>query len=131
MGDHVPEPNDAREGFDDIEAEGSSEVDADLAERITNLNLPLACTDLKAGRMERSKAVRNIRGFRRKGRRTLLKDYLREHKIDVVLLQETIKQDFSDSELRSLEAGDKFFWPWLPANGQSGGMLIGAKDSSF
>nr|XP_051220218.1 uncharacterized protein LOC127337707 [Lolium perenne] len=70
----------------------------------------------------------NIRGFGRKGRRTLLKEYLRLHHIDVVLLQETIKQDFSDAELRSLEIGDKFFWDWLPASGQSGGMLIGVRD---
>jgi hypothetical protein len=48
-----------------------------------------------------------------------------------VILQETIKQDFTDLELRSLEVGDKFFWCWLPANGHSGGMLMGVRDSSF
>jgi exonuclease III len=73
----------------------------------------------------------NIRGFGRRGRRTLLKDYLRLHKIDIVCLQETIKQDFSEQELRSLEVGDKFFWCWLPANGHSGGMLLGLRDSVF
>jgi exonuclease III len=73
----------------------------------------------------------NIRGFGRRGRRTLLKDYLRIHKIDLVCLQETIKQDFTDQELRSLEVGDKFFWCWLPANGHSGGMLLGLRDSIF
>jgi exonuclease III len=73
----------------------------------------------------------NIRGFGRKGRQTLLKEYLRLHRIDVVLLQETIKQDFSDTELRSLEIGDKFFWDWLPASGQSGGMLNCVRDSMF
>jgi exonuclease III len=49
----------------------------------------------------------------------------------MVCLQETIKQDFTDQELRSLEVGDKFFWCWLPANGQSGGMLMGFTDSFF
>nr|XP_051208064.1 uncharacterized protein LOC127323999 [Lolium perenne] len=73
----------------------------------------------------------NIRGFGRRGRRTLLKEYLRLHRIDVVLLQETIKQDFTDAELASLEVGEKFFWSWLPANGQSGGMLLGVSDSLF
>jgi exonuclease III len=73
----------------------------------------------------------NIRGFGRRGRRTLLKEYLRLHRIDLVFLQETIKQDFMDTELRSLEVGDKFFWLWLPANGHSGGMLVGARDSIF
>jgi exonuclease III len=73
----------------------------------------------------------NIRGFGRRGRRTLLKDYLRLHRIDLVLLQETIKQDFTDAELASLEVGEKFFWSWLPANGHSGGMLLGVRDSMF
>jgi exonuclease III len=73
----------------------------------------------------------NIRGFARRGRRTLLTEYLRLHRIDLVLLQETIKQDFTDAELASLEVGDKFFWSWLPANGHSGGMLLGVRDSLF
>ncbi|KAK1616897.1 hypothetical protein QYE76_022414 [Lolium multiflorum] len=47
------------------------------------------------------------------------------------LSKETIKQDFTDAELASLEVGDKFFWSWLPANGQSGGMLLGVRDSLF
>ncbi|KAK1698474.1 hypothetical protein QYE76_015171 [Lolium multiflorum] len=45
--------------------------------------------------------------------------------------EETIKQDFTDVELRSLEVGENFFWAWLPANGHSGGMLIGVRDSVF
>jgi hypothetical protein len=62
---------------------------------------------------------------------TMLKDYLRIHKIDVVCLQETIKHDFMDQELRSLEVGEKFFWCWLPANGHSGGILLGFRDIMF
>ncbi|KAK1608743.1 hypothetical protein QYE76_032416 [Lolium multiflorum] len=53
-------------------------------------------------------------GVRRSGAPTLLKEYLRSHQIDVVCLQETVKQDFTDQELRSLEVGEKFFWSWLP-----------------
>jgi hypothetical protein len=30
-----------------------------------------------------------------------------------------------------LEVGDKFFWTWLPANGHSGGILVGFRDSVF
>jgi hypothetical protein len=62
----------------------------------------------------------NIRGFGVRGRRTLLKDYLRTHHIDIVCLQETIKQDFTDQELRSLEVGEKFIWWWLPATDTQG-----------
>jgi hypothetical protein len=46
-------------------------------------------------------------------------------------LQETIKRDFTDQELRSLEIGEKFIWCWLPAAGHSGGMLLGLRDSAF
>lgn len=73
----------------------------------------------------------NIRGFGVPGRRTLLKEYLRKHKIDVVCLQETIKDDFTDQELHGIEVGEKFFWSWLPANGHSGGLLMGVRDSLF
>ena len=73
----------------------------------------------------------NIRGFGRAGRRTLIKNLLREHRIDIVCLQETIKQDFTDVELQSLEVGEKFFWCWLPASGHSGGILLGLRDSAF
>jgi exonuclease III len=62
----------------------------------------------------------NIRGFGRRGRRTLFKEFLRKHRIDVVCLEETIKQDFTDLELRSLEVGEKFVCVWLPATGHSG-----------
>jgi hypothetical protein len=30
-----------------------------------------------------------------------------------------------------LEVEDKFFWSWLPANGHSGGILVGFRDSVF
>jgi hypothetical protein len=45
----------------------------------------------------------------------------------MVFLQERIKQDFTDAELRSLEVGEKFFWCWFSTNGHSGGMLIGVE----
>ena len=71
----------------------------------------------------------NMRGFGRRGRRTQLKEYLRRVKIDVIFLQETIRQDFADHELASLELGDQFHWFWLPAVGRSGGMLLGIRCS--
>jgi exonuclease III len=71
----------------------------------------------------------NIRGFGRSGRRTLLKDYLRSHKIDIVILQETIKHDFTTVELNSLDVGERFVWCWLAAQGHFGGMLVGCRDN--
>jgi hypothetical protein len=51
--------------------------------------------------------------------------------MDLIGLQETIKQDFSMAELRSLACGGQFVWNWLPATGHSGGMLLGFRDESF
>ena len=73
----------------------------------------------------------NMRGFGRKGRRTQLKDFLRRVRVDIICLQETLKTDFSDPELRSLEFGDRFHWCWLPVNGHSVGILLGVRDSTM
>jgi hypothetical protein len=52
---------------------------------------------------------------------------MKKEKIDIICLQETLKQDFADHELRSLEIGDRFHWSWLSASGHSSGMLLGFK----
>jgi hypothetical protein len=51
--------------------------------------------------------------------------------VDIIFLQEMTWQDFTLTELDSLEVGDKFFWSWLPANGHSGGILVGFRYSVF
>lgn len=65
--------------------------------------------------------IYNIRGFGRLGCRTQLRDYMAKERVDIIGLPETVKQDFSAAELRSLECGGLFAWDWVPANGQSGG----------
>lgn len=73
----------------------------------------------------------NMRGFGARGRCALLKDYLRKVKIDIIFLQETIRQSFTCAELDSLDPSDKFDWEWIPVNGQSGGMLLGVRTSTL
>ena len=73
----------------------------------------------------------NIRGFGQQGRLTQLKSYMRGNRVDILGLQETIKQDFSVSELRSLDGSGPFDWNWVPATGQSGGLLLGFREESF
>jgi exonuclease III len=75
--------------------------------------------------------IYNIRGFGAPGRRTQLKDYMRHHRVDVIGLQETIRQDFSMPDLRGLKRGGQFVWNWLPVVGHSGGMLLGFRDDKF
>jgi hypothetical protein len=73
----------------------------------------------------------NIRGFGQQGCRTQLKGFMRDHRMDILGLQETIKQDFSTAELHSLECGNPFVWNWVPAERHSGGMLLGFRDDCF
>jgi exonuclease III len=56
---------------------------------------------------------------------------MQQERIDILGLQETLRQDFSAAELRSLEQGGQFNWNWVPANGHSGGMLLGFRDECF
>jgi len=72
----------------------------------------------------------NIRGFGNEGRQRQLKEHLRREDVDIVGLQETIRQDFRPSELEGLSR-HKFAWNWLPASGHSGGILLGAKEETF
>ena len=69
-----------------------------------------------------------MRGLGQSGHRTQLKDYIILERLDIIFVQETIRQDFTDQELRNLEGGDKFLWSWLPARGHSGGCLLGIRD---
>lgn len=72
-----------------------------------------------------------MRGFRARGRRNQLRDYVRDSNIDIVCLQETIKSSFSASDLSSIGGSGRFIWKWLPASSHSGGILIGAKLDVF
>jgi hypothetical protein len=49
-----------------------------------------------------------VRGLGKPYRRNWVKEHIMLEDLDVVALQETIKQDFSDSELKEL-AGNKDF----------------------
>jgi exonuclease III len=72
----------------------------------------------------------NIRGFGNLGWRHQLIDYIRQEEIDIVGLQETIRQDFSIQELQGLSRRP-FAWQWLPATGISGGILLGVREDLF
>jgi exonuclease III len=50
----------------------------------------------------------NMRGFGRSGRRTQLQDFIKKERLDIIFLQETMRQEFTDQELRSLVSGDLF-----------------------
>jgi exonuclease III len=73
----------------------------------------------------------NMRGFGWSGRKTQVKEFVRKENLDIIFLQETLRQDFTDQELRSLVNGELFHWHWRSAVGRSGGMLMGIRDDVF
>jgi exonuclease III len=53
-------------------------------------------------------------------------------RIDIVGIQETIKQQFTDIELENLAPRRGFTWNWVAAKGHSGGgILLGVKEDGL
>nr|XP_051211161.1 uncharacterized protein LOC127328612 [Lolium perenne] len=69
-------------------------------------------------------------GFEAPGRKQQLKEYIRRENVDIVGLQETIKESFLLHELEGLSR-HKFAWHWRPASGHSGGILLGVREDTF
>ena len=75
----------------------------------------------------------NIRGFGQDDRLLQLIEYMRTERIDIIAIQETMRTEFSLSEVEHLSS-DLFAWHWLPSSGStghSGGILLGVKDATF
>ena len=51
--------------------------------------------------------------------------------LDVVALQDIIKLDFSNKELKELSGNKDFSWIWAPSRGHSGGLITGIKVDAF
>jgi len=67
----------------------------------------------------------NVRGLGKPHRRSLVRKHILSDNLEVVALQETIKQNFDDWELKELAGNQDFTWFWSPSKGHSGGMMIG------
>jgi exonuclease III len=61
----------------------------------------------------------NIHGLGKLARIRQLKEMIMRERIDIVGVQEIIKQDFTDRELQILNQGGDFYWNCLPATGHS------------
>ena len=71
----------------------------------------------------------NVRGLGKDSRRRQVKEFIEQHNLGVVGLQETIRDSFDDIELRELVGNRDFSWKWLPTQGRSGGILMGVDQS--
>lgn len=58
-------------------------------------------------------------------RRNLIAKHVFQEDLDIVAIQETIKQDFSDGELKEMSGNKVLVWHWIPARGHSGGLAMG------
>jgi exonuclease III len=67
----------------------------------------------------------NVRGLGKANRRSWVKEHILTEDLDIVAIQETIKQDFIDIELKELSGNTDFNWLWVPARGHLGGSLLG------
>lgn len=66
-------------------------------------------------------------GLGKSHRRSLVRNHIISENLDMVALQETIKQDFEDWELKELADSQDFSWFWTPSKGHSAGMIMGVK----
>jgi exonuclease III len=73
----------------------------------------------------------NVRGLEKSHRRGMILNHILQEDLDVVAVQETIKLDFLDKELKEMSGTSIFNWFWIPAKGHSGGLLLGVKDDSY
>lgn len=73
----------------------------------------------------------NVRGLGNPGRRRQLIEVVKENKIDVICLQETIRVSFKMRELNSFCSNKDFEWLTKPAVGHSGGLLLGINSDLF
>ena len=73
----------------------------------------------------------NCRGVGKKGMTTCFFDLIRDHSLDFIGLQETMKKKFSPKFLREVDPLDRYTWNWTPSIGKSGGILCGIKKENL
>lgn len=72
----------------------------------------------------------NIRGMNAPRKRQALHDLLQQYKVDIVAIQETKKEEFSQRILNSL-SHTLDIWLYVPSVGSSGGILFGGDSNKF
>jgi exonuclease III len=73
----------------------------------------------------------NCREIRKKGLSSYVRELIKEHKFDLLCIQETMVEDFLDSCFRQVDPGREYLWDWAPSTGKSGGILSGMKLDRF
>lgn len=68
-------------------------------------------------------ATWNVRGLNKRGKLQCVTDFVHDNMLDFVSFQETKKEEFEESFLKSIHRD--FCWHHLPAVGTAGGVLVG------
>ena len=75
--------------------------------------------------------IHNVRVLNRPDKLFRTGELINEHRPDFIALSETKKEDFTPSQLQTLDSQGKYFWNWLPAVGTAGGILVGINSDVF
>lgn len=59
----------------------------------------------------------NVRGLGKSSRKKQVREFIEKHKLQMVGLQETMKDSFSDKDLLDIAGSRDFTWQWLPPRG--------------
>ena len=70
----------------------------------------------------------NIRSLNKMGSLQCLTDFIQNNKLSFVGIQETKRENFNESFLKT--ANSHFKWHYLPASGTTGGILVGFDESA-
>jgi hypothetical protein len=73
----------------------------------------------------------NSDGFRDPAKHSTIKDAVREHKLDFIVISEAGRDSFSTPFLTNLAAGMDYSWFCLPPRGRSDGILTGINNASL
>lgn len=73
----------------------------------------------------------NVRGLGVAHKRGLILKHILQESLDMVAIQETIRQGFSDRDLKEMAGSNSYAWHWSPSRGHSGGLIFGVKEDSF
>ena len=73
----------------------------------------------------------NVSGIGKDNKKIFIRENINNRKLDFIGIQETIKDNFSKTELHNLCGGRNFQWKWSQPRGRSGGILVGINCDNF
>ena len=76
-------------------------------------------------------SIWNCRSIGKKGMAACHTGMVKDHNLDFICLQETMKKEYKASFFRKIDPGGIFFWKWISSVGKSGGILCGVKQDTF